>query len=98
VKLALLILLCGLALAVAGTASPVPAEAHPQLHRACTNTLLGHYYVGVGHVRCRFAVRSARRMILGGTRPRGWRCDLRARPTFGTCKSRGRIFHWAGAE
>jgi hypothetical protein len=98
VKLALLILLCGLAFAVAGTASPALAEAHPQLHRACTNTLLGHYYVGVGHVRCRFAVRSARRMIRGGTRPRGWRCDLRALPTFGTCKSRGRIFHWAGAE
>jgi hypothetical protein len=95
---ALAIAVCAVCLAVAAATSPAPTEAHPQLHRGCTNTLLGHYYVGVGHVKCRFAVRSARRMILGGPKPSGWRCDLRARPTFGTCKSRGRIFHWAGAE
>jgi hypothetical protein len=98
VKLALAIVLSGLTLAVAAATAPDAGRAHPQLHRGCTNTLLGHYYVGVGHARCRFAVRSARRMIRGGPKPRGWRCDLRAAPTFGTCKSRGRIFHWAGAE
>jgi hypothetical protein len=93
-----IIALCALSVAVAAAARPVPARAHLVLHRGCTNTLLGHYYVGVGHVKCRFAVRSARRMIRGGAKPTGWRCDLRAAPTFGTCKSRGRIFHWAGAE
>jgi hypothetical protein len=56
------------------------------------------YYVGVGHVSCRFAVRSARRMIQGGAEPAGWRCDLFAGRLFGTCKSRGRILHWAGAK
>jgi hypothetical protein len=55
--LALAIVLCILTLAA--VAPPTQAEAHPQLHRGCTNTLLGHYYVGAGHVRCRFAVRSA---------------------------------------
>jgi hypothetical protein len=86
------------AFALASTAEAPPAAAHPQLHRGCTNTLLGHYYVGVGHVSCRFAVRSTRRMIQGGAKPRGWQCDLFAGRLFGTCKSRGRIFHWAGAE
>jgi hypothetical protein len=74
------------------------SAAHPQLHRACTNTLLGHYYVGVGHVNCRFAVSSARRMIQGGAKPKGWRCAVFSGRLFGTCKSRGPIFHWAGAE
>jgi hypothetical protein len=83
--------------AFAGTGA-TPSAAHPQLHRACTNTLLGHYYVGVGHVNCRFAVSSARRMIQGGAKPKGWRCAVFAGRLFGTCKSRGRIFHWAGAE
>jgi hypothetical protein len=94
----LVLTLALLAVYVVSPTPPTPAEAHPQLHRGCTNTLLGHYYVGVGHVKCRFAVRYARRMIRGGAKPTGWRCDLRAAPTFGTCKSRGRIFHWAGAE
>jgi hypothetical protein len=80
-----------------GEAAPAVA-AHQQLHRGCTNTLLEHYYVGVGHVRCPFAVRSARRMIQGGAKPRGWRCSFSGGRTFGTCTSRGRIFHWAGAE
>jgi hypothetical protein len=93
-----IIALCALLVAVVAAARSVPADADPVLHRGCTNTLLGHYYVGVGHVKCRFAVRSARRMIREGPKPTGWRCDLRAAPTFGTCKSRGRIFHWAGAE
>lgn len=94
--------LCGVLaviLAVAATAGSAEASAsavHPQLHHGCTNTLLGHYYVGVGHVNCRFAVRSARRMIQGGAKPKGWRCGLAG--GFGTCRSRGRIFHWAGAE
>jgi hypothetical protein len=94
----LAMLLCGLVLAVPAGTLPGPAQADPRLHRGCTNKLLGHYYVGVGHVRCRFAIRSARWMIRAGAKPRSWRCDLRAAPTFGTCKSRGRIFHWAGAE
>jgi hypothetical protein len=84
--------------AFAGAVEAAPAAAHPQLHRGCTNTLLGHFYVGVGHVKCRFAVRSARRMIRGGAKPRGWRCNFSAGRLFGTCKSRGRIVHWAGAE
>ena len=37
-------------------------------------------------------------MILGGAKPRGWRCETFAGRLFGTCMSRGRIFHWAGAE
>jgi hypothetical protein len=84
--------------ASAWTVGPPASAAHPQLHRGCTNTLLGHYYVGVGHVNCGFAVRSAKRMIQGGAKPKGWRCTLSAGRLFGTCKSRGRVFHWAGAE
>jgi endonuclease YncB( thermonuclease family) len=80
------------------TEAPSRAANHPQLHRGCTNTLLGGYYVGVGHVRCPFAVRSARRMISGGAKPRGWRCTIHAGGLFGTCTSLGRTFHWAGAE
>jgi hypothetical protein len=96
-----LVWLAAVSLAVvasAGTVDTPASAAHPQLHRACTNTLLGHYYVGVGHVNCRFAVTSARRMIQGGAKPKGWRCAVFAGRLFGTCKSQGRIFHWAGAE
>jgi hypothetical protein len=93
--------LVAVSLAVVGLVGirETPASAaHPQLHRGCTNTLLGHYYVGVGHVNCRFAVSSARRMIQGGAKAKGWRCAVFSGRLFGTCKSRGRIFHWAGAE
>jgi hypothetical protein len=34
----------------------------------------------------------------GGAKPKGWRCTVFAGGLFGTCKSPGRIFHWAGAE
>jgi hypothetical protein len=54
--------LAALSLAVVafvGTAGTSASAAHPQLHHACTNTLLGHYYVGVGHVNCRSAVSAA---------------------------------------
>jgi hypothetical protein len=96
------IALCALSVAVTTAAQSVPAYGHPVLHRGCTNTLLGHYYVGVGHVSCRFAVRAVRRMVRGGPRPAGWhgRGPLRCRPSqeFGHCYSRGRVFHWAGSE
>jgi hypothetical protein len=39
----LVLTLALLAVYVVSPTPPTPAEAHPQLHRGCTNTLLGHY-------------------------------------------------------
>jgi hypothetical protein len=76
------------------------AEAHPQLHKGCAQTatrppLLGHFYVGAGHMSCRTARRNARRAIRHGITPRRWYCeDYFA--TYGTCRRGNRIVHWWG--
>jgi hypothetical protein len=74
------------------------ASVHPELHRACRQRVT--YYIGVGHVRCRFAVRAVARMKRGGARPRGWRCtgNRATRRHSGTCRSSGRVFHWIDGE
>jgi hypothetical protein len=84
--------------AAATRIAAAPASAHPELHRACRQRVT--YYIGVGHVTCRFAVRAVARMKRGGPKPRGWRCtDNRAtRRHWGTCRSGGRIFHWIDGE
>jgi hypothetical protein len=74
------------------------ARAHPQLHRECRQRVT--YYIGVGHVTCRFAVEAVARMKRGGLKPRGWRCtgNRASRRHVGTCRSAGRIFHWIDGE
>jgi hypothetical protein len=74
------------------------ASAHPELHRACRQRVT--YYIGVGHVRCRFAVRAVARMKRGGSKPLGWRCtgNRATRRRVGTCRSGGRVFHWIDGE
>jgi hypothetical protein len=92
--------------ATVGASVPQPTSAHPQLHRACAQAFMGKYYVGVGHVSCRFAKRWTRRMTTQNWSPwrLGWRCGAntsgggpRFNKSFGTCVRGGRIFHYAPA-
>jgi hypothetical protein len=91
-------LIIGLAaLALMGAVSAT-VSAHPELHRSCKQRVT--YYIGVGHVTCRFAIRSVRRMERGGPAPRRWRCagNRASRRHTGYCRSRGRVFHWIDGE
>ena len=76
------------------------ADAHGYAHKGCAQTatqppLLGHYWVGAGHVNCRTARRVARRAIRHGSGPRGWRCRIPASYQ-GSCKRGDRLVTWWG--